>query len=48
MLRGRTPMAFGKIDSPGCFSITSTRTPRRAMATAVVRPEGPAPTTSTS
>ncbi len=48
MLRGRTPMAFGKIDKPWCFSTTSTRTPKRARATAVVSPDGPAPTTRTS
>src|SRR3712207_2746301 len=48
IVRGRSPVALGKIDRPGCFSTTRTRTPVRAMAVAVVRPAGPAPTTRTS
>ena len=48
MVLGRRPVAFGKTERPGCFSISRVRTPDRAMATAVVRPDGPAPTTSTS
>ena len=48
MLRGRMPVALGKIESPRCFSTTSTRTPDRARAVAVVSPDGPAPITITS
>ena len=48
MVRGRRPVALGKAASPGCFSMTRTRTPARASGTAVARPDGPAPTTTTS
>jgi len=44
----RSTIAFGKIETPGCFSTTSTRAPARAAAIAVVRPDGPAPMISTS
>ena len=48
MVRPRIPVAFGKIETPRCFSTSSTRAPERAAAMAVVRPEGPAPMTRTS
>ena len=48
MLRGRTPVALGNTDVPRCRSTTRTEAPWRAAEMAVVRPEGPAPTTRTS
>ena len=48
MVRGRRPVAFGNADRAGCFSTTRTRTPARASETAAVRPDGPAPTITTS
>ena len=48
MVRGRTPVAFGKVDVLSCRSTTSTRAPARVAATAVASPDGPAPTTTTS
>ncbi len=48
MVRVLMPVARGIVEVPARRSTTSTCAPCRSAATAVARPAGPAPTTSTS
>ncbi|OLT02152.1 hypothetical protein BJF90_05285 [Pseudonocardia sp. CNS-004] len=48
IVRVLTPVARGTVEVPARRSTTRTRAPWRSAVSAVARPAGPAPTTSTS